>query len=79
MLVKKYKHSGVQDEVILELYLEQGEYINKNILKSTKKVNINIMYSYPEKEKKMVTMWDECINSLDCGHYFITRIPSYTS
>ena len=56
MLVKKYKHSGVQDEVILELYLEQGEYINKNILKSTKKVNINIMYSYPEKEKKMVTM-----------------------
>ena len=56
MLVKKYKHSGVQDEVILELYLEQGEYINKNILKSTKKVNINIMYAYPEKEKKMVTM-----------------------
>ena len=56
MLIKKYKHSGVQDEVILELYLEQGVYINKNILKSTKRVNINIMHSYPEKEKKMVTM-----------------------
>ena len=56
MLIKKYKHSGVQDEVILELYLEQGVYINKNILKSTKRVNINIMHSDPEKEKKMVTM-----------------------